>query len=255
MSQRSPDPAVPPQVVPRPASAVPGQRPPWATLSAASRRGLSLPVVHRALERGGQLGEVPPAGDEALWVEVPGIEPLGPPALPAAVLVALFEEDGEARVVLTRRSSELRAHRGEVSFPGGRIDTGETPEVAALREAYEEVALAPSSVTLTGWLHPVLTFASGSLIMPVVGVLDAPPELTPSPSEVERVFDVALADLVADGVFSEERWRVPGRPVPTSADGSFPVWFFEAAGELIWGATARMLFELCCLVLGLDSDP
>ena len=72
----------------------------------------------------------------------------------------------------------------------------------------------------------------------------------PNPAEVARVFDVPLADLAADGVFHEERWTVPGRPVPGSADGSFPVWFFDVAGETVWGATARMLVELLCLVLG-----
>jgi hypothetical protein len=86
-----------------------------------------------------------------------------------------------------------------------------------------------------------------------VAVVDTPPtDLVVSPPEVARVFDVALADLVADGAFSEERWRFPDRPVPGSPDGSFPVRFFHAAGELVWGATARMLFELLCLVLGLD---
>ena len=96
---------------------------------------------------------------------------------------------------------------------------------------------------------PVLTFASGSLIMPVVGVLDAPPELTPSPSEVERVFDVALAELADPAVFHEERWQVPGRLIPGSPDNSFPVRFFEVSGELVWGATARMISELITIVV------
>ena len=66
---------------------------------------------------------------------------------------------------------------------------------------------------------------------------------------MERVFDVALAELADPAVFHEERWSVPGRSVPGSADGSFPVWFFEVAGEMIWGATARMLHELLSIVL------
>jgi hypothetical protein len=79
-----------------------------------------------------------------------------------------------------------------------------------------------------------------------------------SEAEVARVFDVALADLVADGAFSEERWTVPGRivegVVDGSADGSFPVWFFEVATETVWGATARILYELVCLVLGVGPE-
>jgi 8-oxo-dGTP pyrophosphatase MutT (NUDIX family) len=166
------------------------------------------------------------------------------------VLAAFFEEDGEARVILTRRSSGLRTHRGEVSFPGGRLDPGEGPAQTALREAHEEVGLDPTLVTPAGWLHPVLTLVSASLIMPVLGTLAARPILVPSPAEVERVFDVSLSELAEPGVFHEEHWQVPGRILPGSADGSFPVWFFEVSGEMIWGATARMLYELLAMVLG-----
>jgi 8-oxo-dGTP pyrophosphatase MutT (NUDIX family) len=168
---------------------------------------------------------------------------------PSAVLVALFEEDGEARAVLTRRSDRLRSHRGQVSLPGGRIEPGETVEAAALREAAEEVGMDPGTVRFEGWLDPVVTYGSSSLMLPVVGSLGRRPSLVANPTEVDRVFDVALSDLVADGVFHEERWTVPGRPVGGSADGSFPVWFFEVAGETVWGATARILVDLLASVL------
>jgi 8-oxo-dGTP pyrophosphatase MutT (NUDIX family) len=167
----------------------------------------------------------------------------------AGVLACLFEEEDETRVILTRRSSGLRTHRGEVSFPGGRIDEGEDPTSAALREAHEEIALDPALVSPVGWMHPVLTMVSGSLIMPVLATLEARPRLVPSPHEVERVFDVTLAELADPGIFHEERWTIPGRTIPGSPDNSFPVWFFEVAGEMIWGATARMLHELLSIVL------
>jgi len=172
-------------------------------------------------------------------------------AVSSAVLVALFEEAGEARVVLTRRSSALRSHRGEVSFPGGRTEPGEGPVAAALRESQEEVGLDPGLVEVVGWLHPLLTFSSGSLVVPVVGVLAERPVLVPNPGEVERAFDAALAEFVADGVFTEERWSIPGRP-GSGEDGSFPLWFFAVAGETVWGATARMLMELLALVVGVE---
>ena len=70
-----------------------------------------------------------------------------------------------------------------------------------------------------------------------------------SPHEVERVFDVALAELADPTIFHEERWQVPGRIIPGSPDNSFAVPFFEVSGELIWGATARMLYELITIVL------
>jgi 8-oxo-dGTP pyrophosphatase MutT (NUDIX family) len=159
------------------------------------------------------------------------------------VLVALFEEDGEARVVLTRRAAHLRTHTGEVSFPGGRLDGDETPEEGALREADEEIALDPSSVEVVGSLSPLSTFSSRTTITPVVGTLAARPALEPNPREVEQVFDVSLSELAADGLFHEEVWEIePGAP--------FPVWFFELAHDTIWGATARILVELLGLVLG-----
>jgi len=175
------------------------------------------------------------------------------PGTPAAVLVALFERDGETRVVLTRRAAHLRTHTGEVSFPGGRLDGGETPEDGARREAAEEVGLDPDAVEVVGRLTSLSTFSSSSTITPVVAVLHGGPALVANPHEVAHVFDVALAELAADGVFREERWVVPGRPWPApgdDGDGSFPVWFFELPDDTVWGATARMLVELLRLVLG-----
>lgn len=247
------DRSVPPQVIPRPDSWRPGDPAPWSALHEEERTGIGLARVLTALEGSGQRGPVP-AGRDAARVLGPAIPVMetGLPAMRevnAGVLAALFEEGGEARVILTRRSSGLRTHRGEVSFPGGRIDPGEGPLEAAVREAQEEVGLEPALVTQVGWIHPVLTLVSASFIMPVLATLTARPPLVPNPSEVERVFDVSLAELAHPDVFHEELWRIPGRQVPGSVDGSFPMWFFEISGEMIWGATARMLYELLNVVL------
>ncbi|MDA8357066.1 MAG: CoA pyrophosphatase [Actinomycetota bacterium] len=173
----------------------------------------------------------------------------------AAVLVALFDDAGGARVLLTRRSRTLRHHRGEVSFPGGRIEPGETPLEAARREAQEEIGLDPELVRPAGGLARVRTFSSGSLIVPVVGSLDRRPRLVANPGEVARVFDVGLAELMAEGVFHEERWP-PRGPLGDRVSGGrpFPVWFFEVDGETIWGATARILVDLLEVALGIDTD-
>jgi 8-oxo-dGTP pyrophosphatase MutT (NUDIX family) len=171
---------------------------------------------------------------------------------PAAVLVALFEEAGETRVILTVRSSRLRSHTGEVAFPGGRLDPGESVEDGARREADEEIGLDPSAVEIIGRLNTMPTVSSHTLMTPVVAVLADRPSLVAEPDEVARIFDVALAELLADGVFAEEWWTVLGRPGSDGDDGGgFPVWFFHAAGETIWGATARVLVELLCLTLAL----
>jgi 8-oxo-dGTP pyrophosphatase MutT (NUDIX family) len=154
----------------------------------------------------------------------------------AAVLVALFEEDGETRVVLTRRTTTLPSHRGEVSFPGGKADVGEDLRIAALREAHEEVGLAPDDVEVVAELDHLVTVASRFVLAPFVGILAARPALVANPHEVDRVFDVALAQLLEDGVSHQEWWEVLGERRPVS--------FFELAGDTVWGATARILFQL-----------
>jgi 8-oxo-dGTP pyrophosphatase MutT (NUDIX family) len=157
------------------------------------------------------------------------------------VLVPLFELDGEARVILTRRAAHLRSHTGEVSFPGGRIDAGETALDAALREAAEEVGLEVSEAAVIGQLAPIATLSASSSITPFVALLDGRPTLRANPAEVERAFDVAVAELLADGVFREEWWRLPDA-------GERPMYFFDLADDIVWGATARMLYELLELV-------
>jgi 8-oxo-dGTP pyrophosphatase MutT (NUDIX family) len=168
----------------------------------------------------------------------------------SAVLVALFEEDGSTHVVLTRRSFALRFHRGEIALPGGRSEPGESPVATALREAREEVGIGESSVDYVGWLSPLMTLASGSSISPIVGRLARRPDLAIDQAEVDRAFTVSLDELLADGAFLEERWRRDRSPFGSDEDGYFPIFFYRVPGDLIWGATARVLTELLCIVTG-----
>jgi 8-oxo-dGTP pyrophosphatase MutT (NUDIX family) len=170
----------------------------------------------------------------------------------SAVLVALFEEEGETHMVLTRRSFSLREHRGEIALPGGRSDAGETATITALREAREEVGIDESAVRVVGWLSPIVTLALGSAIWPVVGFLEQRPTMVTDPAEVDRAFTVSLAELLADGAFLEERWRRDRPRFGTDVDGYFPIYFYRVPGDLIWGATARVVTELLCVVTGVD---
>src|SRR5204862_6387272 len=172
---------------------------------------------------------------------LPGPADLPGPPRPAAVLVPLFEEDGETRIILTRRAAHLRSHTGEVSFPGGRLEPGEEAVAAALREASEEVGLDPAQVEILGQLAPLTTMSSAAAITPFVGVLTNRPVLHPNPAEVEVAFDVALADLLADGVYREERWKLPDRL-------DRPMYFYDLPDDIVWGATARVLTALLVLV-------
>jgi 8-oxo-dGTP pyrophosphatase MutT (NUDIX family) len=241
-----------PQVIPDPDDVQAGSPAPWAAMRPEDRRGFTLKHVLDRLHAGERLLDGWPIPGDPQEMDAVADATSRPIIFRSAVLLALFEEDGETQLVLTRRSSELRSHRGEIALPGGRTDEGESPIETALREAHEEVGISPASVTTVGWLSPIVTFASGSAIWPVVGLLGGRPVMVSDPAEVDRAFTVSLKDLMADGAFLEERWR---RDVPRPGaddDGYFPIYFFAVPGDIIWGATARVLTELLCLVAGVD---
>jgi 8-oxo-dGTP pyrophosphatase MutT (NUDIX family) len=231
-----------PQVLPSLAHVAPGGEPPWHDVPKAQREDLSLVRVRDAVasfspvDRAGSI-DAPSAPAAGVWRD-------------AAVLVALFEEGGESRVLLTRRSVDLARHSGEVSFPGGSSEPGESAVQTALREAHEEIGLDPAAVTVIGRLSALVTFGTNSAIQPVVALLAERPALVANAGEVERIFDVALRDLLGDGNFVEQRWRRdPPRP-GADADGYVAIYFFRVPGDVVWGATGRILTELLAVVTG-----
>jgi 8-oxo-dGTP pyrophosphatase MutT (NUDIX family) len=219
-----------PQRIPRPTNARAGDPPPWVHLAPVDRRP-SVADVRRAL------AELGPA--RASEREATGVTPRA-----AAVLAPLYDDaQGEAVVVLTRRTWWLSSHQGEVSFPGGRLEPGETPVAGALREAKEEVDLDPSSVEIVGELDHLGTVTSASFIVPLVGLLPGRPVTSPNPAEVDTVLHVPLAELLDPAIFREERWTFPG-----GADRR--IFFFELVDDTLWGATAAMLRQLLGVVTG-----
>ena len=177
-------------------------------------------VVHAV--RGGEV--------ERIEVDFSGVRP-------SAVLVVVADDDhGDAGVLLTRRSTALRNHSGEMSFPGGRIDGNETAIDAALREAHEEVGLDPATVEVVGELNHLATVVSKSHIVPIVGRLQSQVDLAPASPEVERVMWVPLAEFVRTDTYRAERWTVPW--------GERVLYFFELDDETVWGATAFILRDL-----------
>ena len=155
--------------------------------------------------------------------------------IPAAVLVPLFQRDGEPHVVLTLRRDDLRRHAGEIAFPGGRRDDVDASLTdTALREAQEEIGLSPDSVRLLGELPTVSTFATGYVIHPVLGAIADGARWEPAEAEVAAVLE-----------FSLEAIRAGRAPVELERRG-FRFWTdsFTVDGDLIWGATARILGHL-----------
>lgn len=207
------------QRIPRPPSFRPGGPAPWSGL-APERRRFTLAEVRA------RLADLPPAVH--LGPDVDG-------SRPAAVLVPLFETDGEASVVLIKRPETMPSHRGEIAFPGGKFETGVDLDLraTALREAHEEIGLAPEAVEIVSRLDGIGTVATRFTISPFVGFLDRRPELQPSPREVVRVLEVPLSELLDPDVYREERWD--------THTFDFDVHFFDLEDETVWGATARIL--------------
>lgn len=221
------------QDIPRPPGTLPGRPAPWSALPLPAR----VPSLRDVVERVGDFG--PPRMDRIPM-------PHGGVPTQSAVLAALYDDDEGPGVVLTRRAAHLRSHKGEVAFPGGRSEPHDADLAAtALREAHEETALDPTSVDVIGRLDGLQTFSSGSEIHPYVGVLPARPDLVPEEGEVAAILHVPLAELVAEGVYREERWTFGDRV-------DRPMHFFELIGDTVWGATARMLRQLLLIAQGLD---
>lgn len=158
-----------------------------------------------------------------------------PHARKAAVLLTLFEQDGELFLAFIRRAKTLRSHGGEIAFPGGSIDpTDSSPVTAALREAQEEIGLDPARVEVLGVLSPVFTVVSNYLILPVVAFLPhGLGEVQLQVSEVSELILAPLHSLADPAIAHTETWLRGGT--------ARIVYFYDYGPYRIWGATGRIL--------------
>lgn len=217
-----------PQFIPRPDGATPGRPAPWAQLTDVD---VSIDAVERAL-RGRTV--VPRSDPEST-------------SRRSAVLVPLYEVEGDTWVVLTRRAPTMRSHSLEISFPGGAVDaTDPDAWYTARREAHEEIGLDPALPRRIGELDPFVTVGSRSFVRPMVAALPGSPVLRANEAEVEHLLQVRLTDLLRPEVFREELWPI--------GDVVRPVTFFDLVGDTIWGATGAMLRQLLAIVTATGDE-
>ncbi len=162
----------------------------------------------------------------------------------AAVLIPFFERGGEPHVLFTQRTRNLSSHKGEISFPGGRLDAADTgPLSAALRETHEEIGLPPARVKVLGELDDITT-VTDYVVSPFVGWIEDLSGLTMSAHEIDRLLEIPLARLLDPAAYELKReyeWK--GRP--------YPVHFFHVGTEVpVWGATAKILSQLLEEIFG-----
>ena len=212
------------QVIPRPTTVWVRPDNPFHNLDHSGLRSTEL-LIERIKKFSVTVPHVPPAQD----------------ARASAVLIPLFDGESGPELVFTRRSQDLTNHKGEISFPGGRLDGGESAFDAALREAREEIDLDPNHVEIIGQLTSLNTYVSKSHIVPIVGLLKNKPSLHARNAEVDRVFTVPVADLVRLDTYAEEQWGEP--------PNQFRLHFFHLDDETIWGATGRMLYQIISIGL------
>ncbi|MGA1186125.1 MAG: CoA pyrophosphatase [Candidatus Puniceispirillaceae bacterium] len=156
----------------------------------------------------------------------------------AAILVPLIWRDSDWQILMTKRAAHLSHHAGQISFPGGALDASDEGLIdTALREAHEEISLAPPSVRVMGSLLPVRSPA-GFIVQPIVGMIggDIFNELRPDPAEVDSIFTLPLAHIGQPDNFSLVPRQTEGR------DNSY--WVVSHPEHYIWGLSARVLNDL-----------
>ena len=169
---------------------------------------------------------------EALVPDWAPVKPFERPPVPAAVLIALIRRPEGVTVLYTERSPDLRAHSGQVAFPGGKVDAEDADvAAAALREAFEEVGMEPEDARVLGYMPTYFT-GTNYLITPVVASVEPSGPFVPNPAEVHSVFEVPLSRILSHETYGEFRIKRDGKEHRT--------WQIDHDGHRIWGITANL---------------
>ncbi|MBW2172895.1 MAG: CoA pyrophosphatase [Deltaproteobacteria bacterium] len=161
--------------------------------------------------------------------------------MPAAVLLLLFERDGECHVLFTKRSDKVAHHKGEISFPGGTVDPDDRDFLhTALREGAEEIGLDSPDVTILGRLDDIFTVTTGFIVTPYVGIIPHPYPFQINADEISELIFLPLRALGEESQVETSRVTWEGEKVT--------LYDFHVQGHVIWGATARILKQFLDLI-------
>ena len=153
----------------------------------------------------------------------------------AAVLIPIFSDNGEYKIVFTKRTNRVEEHKGQISFPGGRVDKEDgSLEETALREAYEEVGLSRKDVTVLGRTDDALTLASNFVIHPFVGFIPYPYPFRINTTEVKRIIEVPLRLFLGEN-------HIDHNGIIEYEGVTYESLIYPYQGEVIWGASARIM--------------
>lgn len=180
--------------------------------------------------------DIPQMIREVLSTRSPNLIEDGQPGrVHAGVLIPLLKDGDEHKVLFTQRTNKVAHHKGQISFPGGKVDeTDNSHEDTALREAYEEIGLHSKDVEVLGRIDDSLTLSSNYIVHPLVGFVPYPYDYTISRAEVERIITVPLYVFQPENTqFQRHSVEIEGRIYRAIA--------YEYNGDLIWGATARIM--------------
>jgi 8-oxo-dGTP pyrophosphatase MutT (NUDIX family) len=158
-----------------------------------------------------------------------------PKLISSAVLLPIYYKEGQCHLLFTRRTDNVKEHKGQISFPGGARQGGESLLETALRESREEIGLLPDRVEVLGELDDTVTTVSNFIVTPFVGVIRQPQELKPDGWEAAEIIEIPIARLLDKNSREEKNELVEGKPVTS--------YYYNYKGRVIWGATARILHQ------------
>jgi 8-oxo-dGTP pyrophosphatase MutT (NUDIX family) len=188
-----------------------------------------------------RLLQEPPVHSGELVPDWAPLTPIERPPVAAAVMIALVERPEGMTVLYTERSPDLRAHSGQVAFPGGKVDQGDRDaSAAAIREANEEVGMAAGDIEILGYL-PTYYTGTNYLITPVVARVQPSAPFVPNPGEVHSVFEVPLQRILESATYGRFSIKRHGKEHTT--------WQIDHDGHMIWGITANLTRQFRDLVM------